>query len=95
MILYLGVGALALAGGAAVFGFYVAGFRAQRRVRGLAALALFFSAMALWQLGVALVGGLEGSVQADVAYGAAFGLLGAIAQVAQIFRARRGDTAAA
>ena len=91
MILYMGIGALALAGATALFGLYVAGFRNGGQVRGLSALALFFTAMALWQTGIALLGGLATAVQANVAYGAAFGVLGAIAQAAQVFRSRPSD----
>lgn len=91
MNLYVGIGALALAGGTVLFGLYLAGFRNGRQVRGLSALVLFFSAMSMWQLGVALLGDLAPKVHANVAYGAAFGVLGAIAQAAQVFKRRGGD----
>jgi hypothetical protein len=67
---------------------YVMGLRRIERMRPLATIALFCTAMALWQLGVALLYGLRPGASMNVIYGAAFLLLGAISQVAGTFRMR-------
>jgi hypothetical protein len=70
-------------------GAYIISLKRIDRLRALATIGLFCSAMALWQLGLALYYGLGGRSDMNVVYGAAFLLLGAISQVAATFRVRR------
>lgn len=75
---------------------YVLGLRKIERMRPLSTISLFCTAMALWQLGVALLYGLAPGAFMNVVYGSAFLLLGAFAQIAAMFRVRlrEGDRAA-
>ena len=69
-------------------GAYVLGLHRTGRLRPLATLSLFCAAMALWQLGMALLYGLRPASYANVAFGSAFLILAAISQVAGAFRVR-------
>ena len=72
---------------------YIVGVRQIRGGRPLATLTLFFTAMALWQLAMALLYNLGEASHVNVVYGAAFILLAAVSQVASAFRTRARDRA--
>jgi len=79
------VAAIAMAG-------YLLGLKRIERMRPLATITLFCSAMALWQLGVGLLSGMGPRAYANVVFAAAFMLLGALGQIAAMFRVRAGES---
>ena len=74
---------------------YLLGLKKIERMRPLATIALFCTAMALWQLGIALLNGFGPGAHTNVVLAAAFMLLGAFAQFAAMFRVRSQDAALA
>jgi hypothetical protein len=70
---------------------YLIGLNRTGRLRPLSTIALFCAAMALWQLGMALIYGLQPASYMNVVYGSAFLIMGAISQVAGAFQVRERE----
>jgi hypothetical protein len=88
MNLFENVGSISVSAGIVCFAVYLAGMRRLERVRSFPSVTMFCTGMSLWQLGLALLGGLGAEVRLNVVYGVAFIFLSAITQIAMAVQRR-------